>query len=101
MKGDISIMKMIKVTIFREEKGAELKFHFEKQYTLNIKSNKANDTQNFFVFLLDEVLKSDEIFKFELEDLEADIFSDIAKKYLSNLENEIQKIFEEKPSFKD
>lgn len=101
MKGDISIMKMIKVTIFREEKGAELKFHFEKQYTLNIKSNKANDTQNFFIFLLDEVLKSDEIFKFELEDLEADIFSDIAKKYLSNLENEIQKIFEEKPSFKD
>lgn len=92
-------MKKIKVTILRGENGAELIFNFETIHKLDLKSDNVDDTHKFFISLLDEVLKSDEAFKFELEDNISDIFSDVAKKYLSNLDNEIQKIFEEKPFF--
>lgn len=86
----------IKVKIERSEK-VELVFYFEKALRLNLSSDSTEDTKNFFIVLLNEIVKTRKLIKFELEDGEEDLFHDVAEKYLENLEEEIKQLIDDMP----
>lgn len=88
--------RIINVTIERNE-NIELVFNFENKLKLNLSSDKTRDTQEFFLQLLNEIVKLDDIITFTLEDEKEDLFHDVADKYLNNLEYEIKKVVSEIP----
>lgn len=96
LKGEIYMGKEIKVIIERNE-NIELVFKFENELKLNLSSDKTNDTQNFFLQLLNEIIKRNDTIAFVLEDKKEDLFHDVADKYLKNLEYEIKKVVSEIP----
>lgn len=88
--------RIINVTIERNE-NIELVFNFENKLKLNLSSDKTKDTQEFFLQLLNEIVKLNDTITFTLEDEKEDLFHDVADKYLNNLEYEIKKIVGEIP----
>lgn len=88
--------RIINVTIERNE-NIELVFNFENKLKLNLSSDKTKDTQEFFLHLLNEIVKLDDTITFTLEDEKEDLFHDVADKYLKNLEYEIKKVLSEIP----
>ncbi len=83
--------QQIKVTIERED-NIYLVFAFENQIKLNLSSDKTEDTQIFFLNLLQELIRRKSGITFTLEDSKEDLYHDVAQKYLENLEQEIKKI---------
>lgn len=83
--------QQIKVTIERDV-NIYLVFAFENQIKLNLSSDKTEDTQKFFLDLLQELIRKKSEITFLLEDSKEDLYHDVAKKYLENLEQEIKKI---------
>ena len=85
------------------ERGDEIKaiFEFSEKLILNLSSEKTSDTQNFFLALLDELIKNPNEIKFNLEDTKEDLYHDIAEKYLKNLETEIKQILKDIPKVKE
>lgn len=88
--------KEINVTIERKE-NIELIFNFESKLKLNLSSDNTQDTQSFFLGLLNEIVRLNDSITFTLEDEKDDLFHDVANKYLNNLENEIKKVVNEIP----
>lgn len=83
--------QQIKVTIERDV-NIYLVFAFENPIRLNLSSDKTEDTQKFFLDLLQELIRKKSEITFLLEDSKEDLYHDVAKKYLENLEQEIKKI---------
>ncbi len=83
--------QQIKVTIERDD-NIYLVFTFENSIRLNLSSDKTEDTQKFFLDLLQELIRRKSVITFTLEDSKEDLYHDVAKKYLENLEQEIKKI---------
>ena len=69
-----------------------LVFAFENPIRLNLSSDKTEDTQKFFLDLLQELIRRKSGITFTLEDPKEDLYHDVAQKYLENLEQEIKKI---------
>ncbi len=67
MKEGIYMARIINVTIERNE-NIELVFNFEIQLKLNLSSDKTQDTQKFFLDLLNEIVKLNDTITFTLED---------------------------------
>lgn len=88
--------RIIEVTIEREEK-IVLHFKFEDDLCLDLSSNKTDDVKCFFTNLLKTVYKEKNGVKFELKDDSGDLFHDVAVKYLSNLNTEVNAILQEIP----
>lgn len=99
-KGEHYMEQEIKVSI---ERGDEIKivFEFSNKLILNLSSDKTADTQNFFLALLDEIIKNPNEIKFNFEDVKEDLYHDIAEKYLNNLETEIKQILKDIPKIKE
>ena len=83
--------QQIKVTIERDD-NIYLVFTFENSIRLNLSSDKTEDTQKFFLDLLQELIRRKSGITFTLEDPKEDLYHDVAQKYLENLEQEIKKI---------
>lgn len=83
--------QQIEVTIERDDK-IYLVFAFENPIRLNLSSDKTEDTQKFFLDLLQELIRRKSGITFTLEDPKEDLYHDVAQKYLENLEQEIKKI---------
>lgn len=83
--------QQIEVTIERDD-NIYLVFVFENPIRLNLSSDKTEDTQKFFLDLLQELIRRKSGITFTLEDPKEDLYHDVAQKYLENLEQEIKKI---------
>lgn len=83
--------QQIEVTIERDD-NIYLVFAFENPIRLNLSSDKTEDTQKFFLDLLQELIRRKSGITFILEDPKEDLYHDVAQKYLENLEQEIKKI---------
>ena len=83
--------QQIEVTIGRDD-NIYLVFFFENPIRLNLSSDKTEDTQKFFLDLLQELIRRKSGITFTLEDPKEDLYHDVAQKYLENLEQEIKKI---------
>lgn len=89
-------MKKIEVKVIRDEECIELKFDFVSPIILNISSSNNKDTYDFFVLLLQRILRDEEEFCFELKDGENDLYHEISAKYIDDLNKEIKNVFLEK-----
>lgn len=86
---------VVKITRGTDE--IKMIFYFDKEIELNLSSDKIEDLQHFFVIILQEMVKKDECFTFDLEDKVEDLYHDVCSKYIDNLNVEMKKIFKEIP----
>ena len=91
------MQKQINVIVERNEPNVFLVFQFEKILKLNLSSDNQDETKSFFQNLLktvfDDFVGSQTEYILLLLDDESDLFHDVAKKYVSNLGNEIQSLY--------
>ena len=78
----------IQVKIARENE-IKLVLYFEsKSIELNLSSESTEETQKFFIELLEEIIEGKyESISFNLQDDDTDLYHDVAEKYLNTLES--------------
>lgn len=88
----------IQVKIARESE-IKLVLYFEsKSIELNLSSESTEETQKFFIELLEEIIEGKyESISFNLQDDDTDLYHDVAEKYLNTLESELKQIITEIP----
>ena len=88
----------IQVKIARENE-IKLVLYFEsKSIELNLSSESTEETQKFFIELLEEIIEGKyESISFNLQDDDTDLYHDVAEKYLNTLESELKQIITEIP----
>ncbi len=89
----------VKVTIKRD-KEIQLIFHFDEELSLNLSTDDTVETQNFFLALFKKIINMDGTISLLLSDEIEDLYYDVSKKYISNLEEEIKKVMKEIPQRK-
>lgn len=89
----------VKVTINRD-KEIQLIFHFDEELSLNLSTDDTVETQNFFLALFKKIINMDGTISLLLNDEVEDLYYDVSKKYISNLEEEIKKVMKEIPQRK-
>ncbi|KXU39842.1 hypothetical protein HMPREF3037_03305 [Candidatus Stoquefichus sp. KLE1796] len=89
----------VKVTIKRD-KEIQLIFHFDEELSLNLSTDDTVETQNFFLALFKKIINMDGTISLLLSDEVEDLYYDVSKKYISNLEEEIKKVMKEIPQRK-
>lgn len=88
----------IQVKIARENE-IKLVLNFEsKSIELNLSSESIEETQKFFIELLEEIIEGKYgSISFNLQDDDKDLYHDVAEKYLNTLESELKQIITEIP----
>lgn len=89
--------QQIEVDIERDN-DIKLNFKFNEEIiSLNLSSDKTSDTQEFFIKLLNILIKNPMQLNFKLNDDKTDLYHDVSIKYLENLETEVNKLITEIP----
>lgn len=85
--------KTINVEIIREEE-VKLVFNFETKLELNLSETDQSVFKSFFTSLLKQIISDkDNKIVLKLEDENDDLFNAVSKKYIANLQNEINSIY--------
>ena len=91
------MQKQINVCLERNDDKVYLSFGFDEPIKLELSSEKQEDVKAFFQKLLSvafsSYLDNQVEYIFDFLDEQEDLFHDVAKKYISNLNSEMQAIY--------
>lgn len=90
-------METRKATIKREKDKASLILTGSQEYEIILTEDNPNNVKHVFNNLLKDLKK--EIFQFELEDGSNDLYHNICKEYIIQLNSEMQSIYNEMEEF--
>ena len=85
--------RIIAVELTETEEATNLVFNFTTPIKLNLTSSSSTDLKKFFVQLINELIDGDFSLEFESED--RDIYSNISRTYVDQLNIEIKSIANE------
>lgn len=74
----------------------KLVFNFDEKISLNLTSDNVDELKAFFTNLLKELVSENFTIKFNEQDIENDLFYDVATKYISHLKVELEGIKKQK-----